>query len=256
MEMANHESSQATRDSYNNRLHHPFSGTSKFDDLYPERKGKPIEHTYFDLMMGKGRPEMAKDRCGADVVKCLEKWPLIRLMLGALKSQGCITDLTERHLSCEMCTPGRNSENVGGFDELNNQIVLCANNARFGLIHAHMIKTLVSMYDVCTRKTDFQNIDHLACMEVRKANLADCNFLSYLHRSDANFAITDQHAVCVKNVATKSLDIKLDNRELSEKAISRVFHKCYNDLEPIGRRCTNSADMYRAYHERYLFGYD
>lgn len=45
--------------------------------------------------------------------------------------------------------------------------------------------------------------------------------------------------------------------EVAEAAIERVFAKCYNDLEPIGRRIRrNSEDMPKAYAEAYLYGYD
>lgn len=41
------------------------------------------------------------------------------------------------------------------------------------------------------------------------------------------------------------------------EAVNRVFDKCYNDLEPIGRRIRrNSADMIRAYQERVNYGYE
>lgn len=39
--------------------------------------------------------------------------------------------------------------------------------------------------------------------------------------------------------------------------IEKVFPKCYNDLEPIGRRIRrNSEDMTRAYREASYYGYD
>lgn len=45
--------------------------------------------------------------------------------------------------------------------------------------------------------------------------------------------------------------------EVAEAAIERVFAKCYNDLEPVGRRIRrNSEDMPKAYAEAYLYGYD
>lgn len=40
-------------------------------------------------------------------------------------------------------------------------------------------------------------------------------------------------------------------------AVNSVFQKCYNDLEPIGRRCRRkSRDPERAYLDRYKYGYD
>lgn len=45
--------------------------------------------------------------------------------------------------------------------------------------------------------------------------------------------------------------------EVAEAAVERVFTKCYNDLEPIGRRIRrNSDDMSKAYAEAFLYGYD
>lgn len=47
----------------------------------------------------------------------------------------------------------------------------------------------------------------------------------------------------------------LSNEE-AKAAMDRVFTKCYNDLEPLGRRLRrNSRDIHRVYRERYLYGY-
>lgn len=62
---------------------------------------------------------------------------------------------------------------------------------------------------------------------------------------------------CVKNKAKLSvLAVHKVTPEEAEAAIERVFTKCYNDLEPVGRRIRrNSEDMPRAYGEAYLYGY-
>lgn len=45
--------------------------------------------------------------------------------------------------------------------------------------------------------------------------------------------------------------------EEAQAAVNRVFNRCYNDLEPIGRRIRrNSLDMYKAYMEAPFYGYD
>ena len=47
------------------------------------------------------------------------------------------------------------------------------------------------------------------------------------------------------------------DKEEVRAVVDKVFIRCYNDLEPIGRRIRrNSADMFRAYHERGNYGYD
>jgi inner membrane protease ATP23 len=48
----------------------------------------------------------------------------------------------------------------------------------------------------------------------------------------------------------------MDSKE-AWKVVDSVFDKCYNDLEPIGRRVRrNSYDRERAYRERYFYGYE
>ena len=138
------------------------------------------------------------------------------------------------------------------------QIFVCADNAtKSGLVHGVLLRNLIHMFDVCTRKVDFQNVQHLACMEVRKANLANCNYGLYLSRTDARFAVKRQHEVCVRNTAVDFLvKTKFVERKVAETAVDQVFSKCYADLEPVGRRVRHFGDMKQAEKEKYLFGYE
>jgi len=63
---------------------------------------------------------------------------------------------------------------------------------------------------------------------------------------------------CVKHKAKLSIMAGCKvSKEVAEAAIEKVFTKCYNDLEPVGRRIRrNSYDMPRAYAEGHLYGYD
>ena len=92
------ESKQNNLEIANGKIPQSPSEAATFSDLYPERKGSRIEYTTFEIMKGKISAEQYKERCGITVTSCLE-WPLIKLMLGALKSNGCITDVYERHVS-------------------------------------------------------------------------------------------------------------------------------------------------------------
>ena len=115
---------------------------------------------------------------------------------------------------------------------------------------------MISMFDHCVAKVDDTNPDHLACMEIRKANLANCNFLVYYNRKDAKFGVRGNHSLCVKNTAVERM-VKSNfvSEKVAKESVDRVFDKCYADLEPIGRRAKNREDMAQAYYERYLFGY-
>ena len=73
------------------------------------------------------------------------------------------------------------------------------------------------------------------------------------------FRIKQQHAQCVRSKAKWSVMAVRSNMTEAEalEAIDRVFDRCYNDLEPIGRRIRrNSPDMIRAYQERVNYGYE
>ena len=232
------------------------SETEKFTDLYPERRGQRIEYTNTEIMKGKWKAETYRESCGINVTKALE-WPLVKLMLSSLKSQGCITDMFERHLSCDICKDSNEFPSWGGYDDKNNQVFLCANNigSSAGKVHGTLLRNLIHMYDVCTRKVNFKDLNHLACMEIRKANLAGCNLGIHLTRLNP-FYIKDQHEKCVLTTATYTLGEKIGDPELAKEAVENVFVKCYNDREPIGRNCKNESDMYKAYNERFLYAYD
>lgn len=45
--------------------------------------------------------------------------------------------------------------------------------------------------------------------------------------------------------------------EQAKEAVEKVFERCYNDLEPIGRRVRGKVvDFELAYAEAFLMGYD
>jgi inner membrane protease ATP23 len=115
---------------------------------------------------------------------------------------------------------------------------------------------MFNLFDNCAKKTDNTNLEHIACTEIRKANLANCNFLIYFSRPDAQFAVKRKHRECVRNTAIEFMtNVKFVDKKVAESTVDKVFDKCYADLEPLGRRAKNSADMRSAYYERYLFGY-
>ncbi|KAG5313051.1 ATP23 protease, partial [Pseudoatta argentina] len=161
-------------------------------DMYPERRGGKFQHSWFKILIGaQGRESIDRNRCEHNVYKCIKESPIIKLMMGALRSSGCEIDI-RRHISCEVCNPIV----TGGYDSQFNQILLI------------------------------------------------CYTLSIIN--------------CVKHKARLSvMAVHKVSKEVAEAAIERVFTKCYNDLEPIGRRIRrNSFDMPRAYAEGHLYGYD
>lgn len=224
-------------------------------DLYPERRGGKYKPSWRNVLFGgEGEEDLDKIKCERNVFKCVKNSPMVKLMMGALKSSGCDIDI-RRHIACEFC----DTSVSGGYDPLLNQIVICQNTARTeGVVQGILTHEMIHMYDYCNNKLDFKNIDHLACTEIRAANLTHCSFMSALVQGDASFLrVKQHHEHCVK---TKALYSVLAVRKVTKleaiEAVERVFPKCYADLEPIGRRIRrNSGDMQKAYFEGTLYGY-
>ncbi|XP_054718162.1 mitochondrial inner membrane protease ATP23 homolog isoform X2 [Uloborus diversus] len=183
-----------------------------------------------------------------------DKGPLLKLLISALKSSGCDFDLN-RHVCCEPCS----KLVTGGYDAEMNQIVVCQNTAtNKSSVHGALAHEMIHMFDHCRAELDFRDVDHLLCTEIRAANLMHCSFLSSMVMGTASFIrIKKQHQECVKRKALASLMAVRDISEAdANAALDRVFSKCYNDLEPLGRHLRrNSRDMERVYRERYLYGY-
>ncbi|XP_030760884.1 mitochondrial inner membrane protease ATP23 homolog [Sitophilus oryzae] len=223
-------------------------------DLYPERRQekKPTPLTHY--ILGKGSENLEKIKCERGVYRCFKESPIVKLMLGALKSSGCPVDI-RRHISCEECS----LEVSGGFDPVLNQVVICHNNAsKEGIIQGVLLHEMVHMFDFCRNNLDFKNIDHLACTEIRAANLAHCSFMSAWVNGDTSiFNMKATHQNCVKNKAlTSMLAVRNITQNEAINAIERVFDRCYNDLEPLGRRLRRSSnDMTKAYEDGIYYGY-
>ncbi|XP_010705715.1 mitochondrial inner membrane protease ATP23 homolog isoform X3 [Meleagris gallopavo] len=157
------------------------------------------------------------------------------------------TVFNDRHFSCENCD-GCVS---GGFDSATSQIVLCQNNIRH---QSHMNRVvaheLIHAFDHCRAHVDwFKNVKHLACSEIRAANLSgDCTLMNEIARF--KFGLKGHHQTCVRDRAIRSiLAVRKVSRETAEKAVDEVFDACFNDLEPFGRIPHSKTDAKRAYKD-------
>ncbi|CAB3242458.1 unnamed protein product [Arctia plantaginis] len=224
-------------------------------DLYPERRGT-FTATLGNILIGKeGKENIDKFKCEQNVYECFKNSAIVKVMLAALKSSGCPIDI-RRHISCEVCDYSVS----GGYDPELNQIVVCQNvSTRQGMVQGVLAHEMIHMFDYCRNQLDFRNMEHLACTEIRAANLTHCSFTSAWSQGDASWTkIKMAHQDCVK---TKALYSVMAVRQISEKeaidVIEKVFPKCYADLEPIGRRIRrNSEDMTRAFKEAKYYGYE
>lgn len=98
-----------------------------------------------------------------------------------------------RHISCEVCDVSVS----GGYDPEMNQVIVCQNIARSkGMVQGVLTHEMIHMFDYCNNDLDFKNVEHLACTEIRAANLTHCSFLSAWAQGDASpFKIRKAHEV-------------------------------------------------------------
>ncbi|XP_076229792.1 mitochondrial inner membrane protease ATP23 homolog [Nomia melanderi] len=222
-------------------------------DLYPQRRESQRSWVNKILRIEE-RQDVDKFKCEMNVYKCIKDSALVKLMLAALKSSGCEIDI-RRHITCEVC----DTSVTGGYDPDLNQVIVCQNTATSkGKVQGVLSHEMIHMFDFCRNNMNLNDINHLACTEIRAANLCHCSFLgSWIQGFASPFNIKERHQICVKDKAMKSiLAVRNVTEDAAREAVNRVFEKCYNDLEPVGRRIRrNSDDMERAYAEAPLYGY-
>lgn len=222
-----------------------------YSDLYPGRKNGSSETWLQKFLKFEG---YEKIKCETNVYKCFKNSPIVKLMVAALRSSGCDIDIS-RHVSCEVC----DNKITGGFDPVFNQVIICQNTANSeGRVRSTLSHELIHMFDYCRYNLDLNNLHHLACTEIRAANLCHCSFLGAVCRGSVSpFDVKRAHRKCVQDKAIRSvLAIKNVSEEVAREVVMQVFDKCYNDLEPFGRRIRrNSLDMQKAYLEGQLYGY-
>ena len=182
--------------------------------------------------------------CEKNIARALRTSPFIRLLISGLEEAGCnITP--HRHFVCESeCSP----EVSGGFDQHTNQVVICSNVCQTpSQVEEILAHELVHLYDNCTINLDLTRSDHLACTEIRAANLAHCKNQFYDALSHQRWK---SHTNCVKHKAASSVRvIKGISHEEALKIVEKVFTKCYRDLEPVGRITKDKYDNCRAFSD-------
>ncbi|KAI3366897.1 hypothetical protein L3Q82_009539 [Scortum barcoo] len=214
-------------------------------DLFPERKAEKFKGG----SIGKSLFTF-NHKCQVMLQIAVDTSPYAKLLLNAMKSSGCKV-FKDRHFSCEDC----DGTVSGGFDAASSQIVLCQNN-----IHqqSHMTRVvtheLIHAFDHCRAHVDwFNNFRHLACSEIRAANLSgDCAFRNEAARF--NFGFKQHHQECVRGRALRSiLAVRNISRKEAEKIVDEVFDTCFNDHAPFGRIPHSKKDAgfaYRDYENR------
>lgn len=55
------------------------------------------------------------------------------------------------------------------------------------MVQGVLVHEMIHMFDYCRNELDFKNMEHLACSEIRAANLTHCSFTSAWSQGDASW---------------------------------------------------------------------
>ena len=221
----------------------------RFEDSEPGKFGYKLMN-----MLDGFRIHKERMNCERKVAYIFQQSDELKLLAGAMKKYGCNFNLL-RHVVCETCNNCH-----GGFDPDTKQIIVCQNrNLSDNRVMSTIMHEMVHMFDYCRVKFDFDNIDHVACSEIRAANLTYCSILDrIMHGGPGIFNFKNTHQYCVKDIAFQSIKAYSPDTPDEDlwKVIYKVFPQCYNDLEPFGRRPTSGVrELKHSYRERYHYGY-
>lgn len=116
-----------------------------------------------------------------------------------------------------------------------SSILLCSNRLRS---RQHMEDTLshemIHWFDHCRFRTDWDNLRHHACSEIRASSLSgDCRFTRELDRRQ--FGLRMHHQECVKRRAILSIlsnPACNNDRAKAQAVVEEVFTSCFGDTRP------------------------
>ncbi|XP_019617623.1 PREDICTED: mitochondrial inner membrane protease ATP23 homolog [Branchiostoma belcheri] len=101
----------------------------------------------------------------------------------------------------------------------------------------------------------YNNLQHVACSEIRAANLSgDCHFSGELRRFQLK-GVKKHHQTCVWQRAKESVKVVRNcTDEEASRAVDSVWDACFNDLAPFHKVPRNKKDAIRA--ARFRYDYD
>jgi inner membrane protease ATP23 len=95
-----------------------------------------------------------------------------------------------------------------------------------------MMHELIHAFDFCRIDMNPQSCLHMACTEIRAANLSgDCNLSLEVIRGHG-LSFTGHKQTCVKRIATTSLMMNPGCREHAERSVELAWANCWPDLQP------------------------
>ncbi|EFA85021.1 hypothetical protein PPL_02017 [Heterostelium album PN500] len=136
---------------------------------------------------------------------------------------GCLPPV----IKCKPC-----KEESFGYFEPGSGLTICNNIKTYSVtLRNTILHEMIHAYDTCRYDLDTDNCIHLACTEIRAANLSgDCKFSQELGRG--NLHIYNHMADCTKRRAIKSLEAHPKCKANAELSVLKAWEKCNTDYSP------------------------
>jgi mitochondrial inner membrane protease ATP23 len=167
--------------------------------------------------------QILHNRCQSWKSKLLQSSPILTFLFSELDKTGA--KFNPKFITCAPCGPDR----AGGFAPKFG-IVLCENQlVSRGHLEDTLAHELIHAYDHATVQLDWNSPLHLACTEIRAANLSrECAFTREIKRG--NFGIAKQHQSCVQR---RALLMQAGyTKETADESIRVVWDSCFKDTAP------------------------
>eukprot|EP00658_Telonema_sp_P-2_P049388 TRINITY_DN3755_c0_g1_i1.p1 TRINITY_DN3755_c0_g1~~TRINITY_DN3755_c0_g1_i1.p1 ORF type:complete len:232 (+),score=53.75 TRINITY_DN3755_c0_g1_i1:90-785(+) len=195
-------------------------------DRYQRRvRGRTIAHCMEDT----GEGDMTE--CNKHKDRALRENPMVKFMMTALQKAGCSWEVDK--FKCITCS----APVEAGYDQRDEKIKICGNNVHgYNAVCVVMAHELLHAFDACRAHTDWSNLQHHACTEIRASNLSgECKWGQEVLRGMTSFQ--RQHQACVRRRAVLSVKMNPNcaDEAAAQAAVAHVWDKCYNDPAPFDR---------------------
>ena len=186
-------------------------------------------------------PRSSQRKCEELVASTLANSPRVHVLLSKMRERGCAA-AEAALVSCEDIFGG--AAVAGGFDPVTCRVLM---NPRVPLSHLNagdftraLTHELVHAFDSCRAVVDPERCAHIACTEIRAANLSgDCDFFAEAQRMPLRLfagGLAGRQQECVRRRAELSLSMHApcrgDDGRGPARHVAHVWEPCYADAQP------------------------
>ncbi|GAM19196.1 hypothetical protein SAMD00019534_023710, partial [Acytostelium subglobosum LB1] len=154
---------------------------------------------------------------------CLCTDDTLRYIMKEMTKRGCLPPI----IKCIPC-----NEPSFGYFEAGTGLLICNNVKTYSVtLRNTIVHEMIHAYDTCRYDLDPNDCVHVACTEIRAANLSgDCKFSQEFGRGFTG--IYNHMPECTKRRAIKSLEAHPKCKQIAEVSVLKAWDKCNPDYAP------------------------